>query len=368
MKREKPGKGKNSNKSRAKPGSFFSDESFKFVVGILITGFAFYLLLACIAYLFWWRTDQSLPDSQTFSGAEVVVKNWSGKSGHYLAKMLIGYGFGFGAFFIPLIFGAVGLSLLNFPKLSLWRVISKFAFAAIILSLILGFVFGEADGYLLSGPGGAQGYELTRWMNSFMGKIGTGVLLTFISISYLIVAFRFKPLSFTSKLRNAATSIISGERQYSGSSDLSGENSMDFTSRDGDNQVPEMDSVIVDKDIEFVVRRTTQDEESGNIHRGSIIHEVDKDESHEYYGKKVPINITRPGLEDILSDNEVDRIMENYDPRLDLSKYKFPPVSILTDHKTDNAFDNREVFENKEQIIKTLSDHKISISQISHGL
>lgn len=365
MKREKPGKGKNSNKSRAKPGSFFSDESFKFVVGILITGFAFYLLLACIAYLFWWRTDQSLPDSQTFSGAEVVVKNWSGKSGHYLAKMLIGYGFGFGAFFIPLIFGAVGLSLLNFPKLSLWRVISKFAFAAIILSLILGFVFGEADGYLLSGPGGAQGYELTRWMNSFMGKIGTGVLLTFISISYLIVAFRFKPLSFTSKLRNAATSIISGERQYSGSSDLSGENSMDFTSRDGDNQVPEMDSVIVDKDIEFVVRRTTQDEESGNIHRGSIIHEVDKDESHEYYGKKVPINITRPGLEDILSDNEVDRIMENYDPRLDLSKYKFPPVSILTDHKTDNAFDNREVFENKEQIIKTLSDHKISISQIS---
>lgn len=365
MKREKPGKGKNSNKSRAKSGSFFSDESFKFVVGILITGFAFYLLLACIAYLFWWRTDQSLPDSQTFSGAEVVVKNWSGKSGHYLAKMLIGYGFGFGAFFIPLIFGAVGLSLLNFPKLSLWRVISKFAFAAIILSLILGFVFGEADGYLLSGPGGAQGYELTRWMNSFMGKIGTGVLLTFISISYLIVAFRFKPLSFTSKLRNAATSIISGERQYSGSSDLSGENSMDFTSRDGDNQVPEMDSVIVDKDIEFVVRRTTQDEESGNIHRGSIIHEVDKDESHEYYGKKVPINITRPGLEDILSDNEVDRIMENYDPRLDLSKYKFPPVSILTDHKTDNAFDNREVFENKEQIIKTLSDHKISISQIS---
>jgi len=57
--------------------------------------------------------------------------------------------------------------------------------------------------------------------------------------------------------------------------------------------------------------------------------------------------------------------MENYDPRLDLSRYRFPPVSILTDHRSGIDFDDREVFENKENIIKTLGDHKISIRQIS---
>ena len=64
----------------------------------------------------------------------------------------------------------------------------------------------------------------------------------------------------------------------------------------------------------------------------------------------------------ILSDQEVNQIMENYDPRLDLSRYKFPPVSILKEHKSESAFDNTEVFENKENIIKTLGDHKISIT------
>ncbi len=52
-------------------------------------------------------------------------------------------------------------------------------------------------------------------------------------------------------------------------------------------------------------------------------------------------------------------------PALDLSKYKFPPVSILTDHKSDTSFDDAEVLENKENIVKTLGDHKISIKHIT---
>src|SRR5512140_1282563 len=121
MKKEKEESGKKSKKSKTKSRSFFTDERIKFVVGILITGFALYLLLACVAYLFWWKTDLSLTDSQVISNADVNVKNWSGKSGHFLAKMIIGFGFGYGAFFIPLIFGAIGLYLLNFPKIRLFR-------------------------------------------------------------------------------------------------------------------------------------------------------------------------------------------------------------------------------------------------------
>ncbi len=162
MNKEKEDTGKKNSKSTKSPvktKSFLTDERIKFVIGILITGFAIYLLIACVTYLFWWKTDQSIPNSEIVSGPEVAVKNWSGKSGHFLAKMIIGYGFGFGAFFIPMIFGAIGLYLLNFPKIKPFRLIVKLAFAAIILSLILGFLFGEAKGYLISGPGGAQGYH-----------------------------------------------------------------------------------------------------------------------------------------------------------------------------------------------------------------
>ncbi len=360
-------------KGPEKKEAFLTDERIKFVIGILITGFALYLLIACVAYLVWWKTDASIPDSAIVSGPDIAAKNWSGKSGHFLAKMIIGFGFGYGAFFIPLIFGAIGLYLLKFPKIKPFRLIVKFTFAAIILSLILAFIFGKANGYLISGPGGAQGYFITRWVNAFAGMIGTGVILAFMTISYLVFALKVKPESFGMRLpgflkyskKPVAPStdhepvVMTDDGPVS---DLSKNRTVDGKPHENDK-------------VEFVVRTTKQFAEEDDsdpdedIHEalssGSIIRDFDNDKPGMPHAEEVPINITRPEALDTLPDHEVDRIMGDYDPRLDLSHYKFPPVSILKEHKSESAFDNSEVFENKENIIKTLGDHKISIKSIS---
>ena len=114
--------------------------------------------------------------------------------------MIITNGFGYGAFFIPLIFGTIGLYLLKFPNIKPFKLSVKFAFAAIILSLILGFIFVKSTSYLGSGPGGAQGYLVIRWSNAFIGMIGTAVILIFLTVSYLIFALKVKPESFGMKL------------------------------------------------------------------------------------------------------------------------------------------------------------------------
>jgi len=361
-KEESTKKSGKASKERPKSKSFFTDERIKFIFGILVTGFTLYLLLACISYLFWWKTDQSLPDSDIISGPEIEVKNWQGKSGHFLAKMIISYGFGYGAFFIPLIFGILGLYLLNFPKIRPWALIAKFAFAAIILSLILGFIFGQSNGYMISGPGGAQGYAITRWLNAFMGKPGTGIVLGLITISYMIFALKFHPSSF----RVRVPGILKKQAK------TQDEETPYETDEAADNSARNEEEEHINKDVEFLVKdlthqknheedKTLQNDNSG----GSIIRDLEKDNLSEVKPESVPINITRPDALDILPDDEVDEIMENYDPRLDLSRYKFPPVSILKEHKSESAFDNSEVFENKENIIKTLGDHKIAIRQIS---
>ncbi len=370
MKKEKDEPVKKSARNKPKSKPFFTDERIRFIFGILITGFALYLLLACIAYLFWWKTDLSLSDSSVISNADVNVKNWSGKSGHYLSKMIVGFGFGYGAFFIPLIFGSIGLYLLKFPKISLWRLITKFAFAAIIVSLILGFIFGQAGGYLGSGPGGAQGYKITEWLNSFTGKIGTGVLLLFATIAYLIFALKFKPETFTSKIPSKIKNVIPGLKH--------GQAAPENTPDDGEEteEQPEADTeeeaeapLNAGREVEFTVRRIPRDEEGQVIVKprvpGSIIHDLDKEGGEKQPDNKLPLNITRPEPSDILPDKEVEKIMDNYDPKLDLSRYKFPPVTILKEHKAEIGFDDKEVFENKENIIKTLGDHKIAIRQIS---
>jgi DNA segregation ATPase FtsK/SpoIIIE, S-DNA-T family len=372
-KEESAKKNTKTSKGSEKTRSFLTDERIKFIAGILITGLALYLLLACISYLFWWKTDQSLPDSDIVSGPDIEVKNWSGKSGHFLAKMIIGYGFGYGAFFIPLIFAAVGLYLLKFPKIRPVSLVAKLTFAAIILSLILGFVFGQANGYLISGPGGAQGYVVTRWMNAFMGKIGTGVLLAFITISYLIFALKVKPESFGLKIPELISRLKKKKEE---------ENVIPAGDTETELIIAEDEDVVEAEEktdeVEFTVRNLNEeqipeddedelqeDEITGEPVRGSIVHDFDNDIPEISGNENVPINITRPEADDILSDKEVEKIMEDYDPRLDLSRYKFPPVSILKEHKSETSFDNSEVFENKENIIKTLGDHKINIKSIS---
>jgi S-DNA-T family DNA segregation ATPase FtsK/SpoIIIE len=359
-------------KGSGKSKSFFSDDRIRFVTGILITGFAVYLVIACIAYLLWWKTDQSLPHSDVLSGPEKEVRNWSGKSGNFLAEMIIGYGFGFGAFFIPMIFGTIGLYLLKFPKIRLWSLVTKFVFATIILSLILGFVFGQSKGYLISGPGGAQGYLVTRWMNAFMGKIGTGVIVAFITISYLVFALKVKPESFGLKL----PAFLKRKNTEPEKGIVAGE-TLDVESELADEELDNDDTPLKDK-VSFTVKNAnlnvepvdieddeTDDDISEVISTGSIIRDFENDGTPLMSDGNVPIKIIRPGTGDNLSEKEVEKIMGDYDPRLDLSRYKFPPVSLLKEHKSETAFDNNEVFENKENIIKTLGDHKIGIKSIS---
>ena len=376
MTKEKEEAGKKSSKTTkgsVKSKSFFTDERIKFILGILITGFAFYLLLACVSYLFSWKADQSLPVKDVVSGPDVVVKNWSGKSGYFLADLIIRNGFGFGAFFIPLIFGSVGLYLLRFPNIKPVKLVLKFAFATIITSLLLGyigFLFGNTSIFLGSGPGGAHGYKISEWLNAFMGKPGTGILFLFLAISYLVFALKVKPESFGLKLPGFFSKFRKSTNMDKPLTDQ--EAAADEVTLTDE----EPEAVDEPKDAEpvtFVVRNTNirQEDEDSNIKipevfpRGSIIRDFDKDNQVVAVDEEVPINIVRPETGGNLTDHEVAIIMENYDPRLDLSHYKFPPVSILKEHKSETAFDNTEVFENKENIIKTLGDHKISIKSIS---
>lgn len=371
MKKGKDASNTKKDSGTGKSKSFSRHERLKFVGGILITGLAVYLLFAFIAYLFSWKIDQSLPSSDIISGPDIQVKNIAGKSGHWIARLIISYGFGLGGFFIPLIFGSIGLYMLNFPKIKLLKLIVRFTFAAIILSLCLGFIFGMGGTYLESGPGGAEGYLITRWLNAFMGKIGTGIFLTIVTISYLVFGLNVSPSAFNFRLPAFLKKLKSEQDTVSEGSQVMGENS-DTIHFPGEKSAIEKESDVISES--FPVTDTTErsdsvyfeDEEKTVTSGGSIIRDFENDEPFMVStGKNIPINIRKAEANDRLSELEVQEIMENFDPRLDLSRYKFPPVSILKEHRSGSSFDNTEVIENKENIIKTLGDHKIPIKHIS---
>jgi len=196
----KPAGKKENNKKdrgeRSKTGNEHKHEKIKFVLGIFLTTVALYILVAFIAYIFWWKSDASLARNQMLSGPEIQVKNWSGKLGVIISQFFITNGFGIGALFIPLIIALPGLKLLNFPGIKPWRLTIKFAATTIIVSLIFGYIFNDAGGFLGSGPGGAQGYFAAQWLNAFMGKPGTGILLLFLTLAYLVLILNISPHAF----------------------------------------------------------------------------------------------------------------------------------------------------------------------------
>ena len=366
-------KGKEETKKKEISGikkskSFFTDERIRFVGGILVTGFAIYLLFAFIAYLFYWKQDQS----QIITGItdpSVQAKNWSGKSGAWFAELIICKGFGLGAFFIPMIIGSIGLFMLKFPKIRVWKLLAIFTFATIISSLIFGYISGEKHVYLGGGLGGAQGYLANKWLIAFMGKLGTGILLTFIFISYLVYALNVSPSAFGIKLPS-----FFFKKNTEGEAVLSSEHLDNPDSGDhSEKNITGEDELQTDEDTFQIINRKEEplsDDDDEEIPlppiTDSIIHDLENEElSEKTENKVIPIKITKAEADDLMSEQDVQKIIENYDPRLDLSRYKFPPVSILKDHKSTSSFDNAEVIENKENIIKTLGDHKIPIKHIS---
>ena len=336
--------------------SFFKDERLKFVAGLIITGFSVYLFFAFIAYLFWWKADQSFA-APVLSGAEEQVKNWSGKSGAWFADIFINKGFGLAAFFIPVILAAIGLKMLHIKKIKAARISRDLVLGTIIFSIILSYIFGHAGGMLGSGPGGAHGFFVSQWLNAFMGKLGTGILLLVVLMSYLVLVFNIKPsfASIRALLPWTAKKVTPGDEGV--------EEDPGFRiNRPGDDEYIVDDPVSEAADLPTGENAGLDDMAAAEKSTGGpIINEIQA--GSEKNG--VSISITKATADDQLSDEELERLKESYDPRLDLSTFKMPPISLLEDHRSETRFDDSEIIEKKDTIVKTLRDYNIEVKHIS---
>ena len=70
-------------------------------------------------------------------------------------------------------------------------------------------------------------------------------------------------------------------------------------------------------------------------------------------------------VEKNLSDKLVSDFGE-FDPKLELSKYKFPTIELLKEYTTNSGItiNQEELEENKNKIVSTLNNYKIGIASI----
>jgi DNA segregation ATPase FtsK/SpoIIIE, S-DNA-T family len=341
MGKQRKGNGSSNKKSS---GDTSSGENARFIAGLVLLVFALYMLVVFISYVLTGNADQDSLSPQQ-EGSLFEYSNWGGKFGFRISHYFIFNGFGLGSFFIPLIIGAFGLALLKVRYFRLWKNVLRFLLAMVIVSAILGYFAGQST-FLGAGPGGEFGYMIAHKMNELMGKVGTGAVLLVITIAYLIFALHVNPQTIRKPIATVAKAGVSV---------LSGDGRKKDIVTDDVKIAPEENYPSVEEEPLRADEEETDDIDDfykppAVPEERPIVNVIDRGKKHaaELPVEDEPI----PGL-------------PPFDPRLSLPRYKFPNIALLRDYRSAGTTTTDEVNANKEIILKTLADHKITIKNIS---
>jgi DNA segregation ATPase FtsK/SpoIIIE, S-DNA-T family len=353
---------KNNKRSREKGGffSFFNDPRFLLTFAIILFVLVLYLTIAFISFVFSGDADQSKLDikwHELVFNPEIKVENKAGKTGAWLADVIINRGFGISAFILIYLLFVAGLRLIgrkvkNFERNTLLAV-----FSIIWLSITLGLIFEKTKGGSFIYPGGRYGFIASDWISSMIGKIGTGLLM--LTLGFLAVAVSFRGfLPWLHQKLKPNENLLTGNLEKDRVSNRVKTQSGAFI-EDPISKVIEEDDVVT----------AIFDPDSLSVQRDHLPFEIDKTSGND----TIPDEKIPPYFHDndeiTESDEEEDILpegaIENYDPRLELSGFKFPSIDLLDDHKTGNAeVSNEELVSNKNRIVETLRQYKIEITKI----
>ncbi len=351
-------------KKKAAKVPFFRNEKLRFILGFIIFIVAIYLLIAFVSFLFFGAADQSKLDlslKELVLNREINVQNKAGKTGAYLSELIINKGFGVSSFLIVYILAVAGLRIISRNIVRFRRNFVYSLLTLIWFSLALGLIFTKSEEGSFIYWGGRYGYVLSTWMSSMIGFVGMIFFLLITGISLVIVRFENSYSTFKKLLSQKPR--IKKEKVKAEDDDDD-----DVFEKGKKIVIPEksISKVIEEGDVVKAIFEPDDVEMDMEIEREIKVKEVDSnvipksDEEDEDLEIAV---VSRQSDDD--TDETYGQGMEEYDPTLDLSGFRFPTIELLEDHKSGNAeVTNEELISNKNKIVETLRHYKIEITKI----
>lgn len=332
-----------------KPNRAITDKRnvYKTILGVLFVAIGLFMLLSFTSYFFNFKEDQSqLGD---FWKRDIVADNLMGKIGAYLGELFIYNGVGITAFFLPFFFLLLGIKMLfRIQKIKPFNLLYSSLFFLIWLPITLGFL--TEIGILH----GVMGYEINDVLETFIGKIGTGIALFFSLLLYIIIHWRITPDRIAASIERDSKDLDGGDGKMPEKTVRQKKNENNSETSDTSNGNSKSD-----EEVAFTLKVDKPSEIVSN-HQPTVIPAKEEGE----------VELT---IEAVQSEETVDEIANElvqkhgeYDPRLELPNYKFPSLDLLRKYESgDNVkIDQQELEQNKNKIVETLANYGIGISQI----
>lgn len=348
------------------------------IIGLFFLIVSLYFMVAFTSYLFTWKDDQSyVLDANGGWGnlwktqaeltdmglGQPVVENWLGKFGALLSHQFIYEWFGISSFIFIGVFFIVGYRMLFKIKVfSISKTLSYSFFLLIFISVTLGFFHAFLADYphYLEGE---FGFWTNRLLQAQIGNAGIAGLLAFAGLTVLIIAYN---IDFKIPERNREPKYIIPDTPEN----------------------VELEEEIRYEPVEFnLPNRSNSETGSANKVSQNLppLQTTDKPDPRQHVdvvlspSRNVPmetadavvneIKETPPMIIEVTEEEKKStELVEQfgmYDPTLDLSSYKYPPLDLLENYGSNKIAVNAEELEaNKNKIVETLNHYNIEIDKI----
>ena len=340
--------------------SFFKSQQTHLVFGVLVFSSAIFLLISFYSFLQHWKEDQSILDN--FSDKTYSANNLLGKLGANLSDFFVYDGFGVATFIIPVLLFFTGLYIiLNIPVKQLSKSWVNGLIMMIWISLGLAYLKPELP--LL---GGKVGFEMNEFLQIYIGGIGVLLLLLISFFVFIIASFKITPAKIKAWMPKPKLKL---KKDPSLADDAMEEGFITESSDDGlDEEIElELDSfetVVPEKESEEAVILEPEVTLTAKEPKNEKVEDIIIDEDIE----KIEIEVEGPVQEEHIGKNLSNTALKDFgefDPRLELSKFRFPELNLLKDYSNENIHINKQELENnKNRIVETLNNYKIGIASI----
>ena len=320
--------------------------SFLILLGIILG-------LSIASYFFTGESDQSTLND--FTNRSTTTENWLSKSGAWISHFLVFKGFGVASIILAGLLGLSGVSVLaDTSKTKLYRHWFWGTLIVIWISVAFGFAFQQFPNL-----GGTIGYELNLFLQDYIGKIGTALLLLLGIISYLGIRLKVTPQQigqiFKSILKVSKKTASELDQKKQGETNIEIKNS----SLKDEEQTKTSSFEMPIENLEPTI------ENHSNIKKDKISDQIPEPKA-EVESLKMEVTIAEEEASE--TDNLAAKLVEDFgevDPTLELSKFIFPHLDLLKKYDSEGiTVDEEELEDNKNKIVETLNNYKIGISSI----
>ncbi len=370
--------------------SFFKNERVQFIFGVLVAFLGIFTLLAIISFFFTGAADQSKVLNKSFweltQDKQLEVDNWTSTGGAFLAETLVNKWFGIFSMLIPFFIIYLGLRMMKVSDFSFIKALLITAFGLICGSITSAFIFGRLFPKSHINWGGAHGSQIENILESSIGMPGM-ILLVLLFLLIIVIVFR------RSSMHKIQETLINNKPTFGVNKESETPIKLEFEEEIEPEKEPKPS---IWKKL-FAFRKKDKPEEEIETTDTLPITKIEKtpvapiperkpaiqpipkrdvkDNVFEVIVPKDDAQITTPEPEEKTpavpvseagEEPESDvEILEDYDPKKDLSTFAFPTMELLKVYNTGSkAVDMEEQNENKDKIISTLRNYGIEITSI----